>query len=461
MWITHDATLALVEQSTDDELRWLREYLQFNDPGARYHGGKRTVGMLSELTRTFPVGLLAMVRSRAAKDGVKFDVLDRSSPLAPVDNADLAWLRDYQLAAVRTCLQDRRGMVWVPTAGGKTEIAAGLVRSVPDAHWLFLVHRMGLVTQAADRVEARCPELGPVGRVGEGRWSVGPHLTCATFQAVAAALRRGDSRGERLLKWAHGLMVDEAHTLPAETYYDASMLATNAAYRIGFSGTPLSRGDRRSVLAVASLGPIIFRVRPDVLVERGQLARPHVRMVRCEQDSSLLTNYAAAYGRLVERSAVRNGLLVDVCKKAEKPAVLFVRTLEHVRTMERELTNAGVACSTVSGQHSQARRASAAKGLVAGRSDVLIATVVMQEGVDIPAIRSVVVGAAGASAIAAIQRAGRGMRVERDADGNAVKQDFTVWDVLDTGNRHLERHARARRHAYLKERYELFESDSP
>ncbi len=75
-----------------------------------------------------------------------------------------------------------------------------------------------------------------------------------------------------------------------------------------------------------------------------------------------------------------------------------------------------------------------------------------------PSLRSVIVGGGGKSIIATLQRLGRGMRVDRKADGTIHEGGsvFEVWDILDKGNKWLEKHARVRMNAYAGEGYETF-----
>ena len=103
----------------------------------------------------------------------------------------------------------------------------------------------------------------------------------------------------------------------------------------------------------------------------------------------------------------------------------------------------------------------------AGRYDVLICSVIFQEGEDVPDLRSVVIGSAGKSVIATLQRIGRGMR---RASG---KDEFEVFDVADLGcgcmsgpasHRHpgckwLDKHTRDRIKAYTTEGHETVLED--
>jgi superfamily II DNA or RNA helicase len=80
-----------------------------------------------------------------------------------------------------------------------------------------------------------------------------------------------------------------------------------------------------------------------------------------------------------------------------------------------------------------------------GDDDLLVATNIFNEGVDIPELKSVVIAAGGSSSIQALQRIGRGMR-RTDS-----KSRFYVYDLLDSGQRWMERHAKARQRAYRSE----------
>jgi superfamily II DNA or RNA helicase len=72
-------------------------------------------------------------------------------------------------------------------------------------------------------------------------------------------------------------------------------------------------------------------------------------------------------------------------------------------------------------------------------------------------LRSVINAAGGKSTIATLQRAGRGMRVDRDIAGNVKDggDEFEVWDIYDRGNAWLEKHAKARVKSYQIEGHEV------
>ena len=332
---------------------------------------------------------------------------------------------------------------------GKTELAIAL-HQVLSCRWLFLVHRTTLVEQAAERFTLRTGQTADI--IGEGRWeNTGATFTCASFQSIYSALKRKDPRVLVLLQQIQGLLVDEVHVLPSDTYWRVSMTTQQAYYRFGLSGTPLARGDRRSLLAIASTGPIIYRIQPDVLIAAGVLAKPRIQLVPVAQLSTCKT-WQGVYGECIVRSRTRNQTIVDCAKRAEKPCLVFVKEIQHGRLLTERLLKANLRAEFVFGADSTPERQAATRRLVRGDLDVLVSSVIFQEGVDIPQLRSVVIANGGRSVIAALQRIGRGMRVTAD------KNTFQVWDVADHGCKLLERHTKARVRAYTSQGYETVEA---
>jgi superfamily II DNA or RNA helicase len=434
-----------IVRADDYERDWLRHLLTFRAVGAT--GVERPMCLLDETAGEFPSGFLPIVQSRAAKELRTLDVLDLR-PVSPArdEGVDVSWLRDYQRAALEAVCARERGILWLPTAAGKTATASSIVASFPQARWLFLVHRLSLLNQTAESFRKFTGELA--GKVGESGWRP-RRFTVATFQTLAARLAHGDVEARALLESVDGVIVDEAHALAASTFTTVMGVATNARYRIGLSGTPLARGDRKSSLVVGATGPVIYRMRPEVLVEREVLARPTILMADCWQDELEDATWPTVYDRLVVHSARRNTLVVEAVRRSEKPALVFVQAVEHGQVLMRAFARAGIRAGYVHGAHTTEQREAAIAQLVEGRIDVLVCSVIFQEGVDVPALRSVIIAAGGQSTIAAIQRVGRGLR---KSEG---KTSCMVWEVNDRGQRWLEAHARARRLAYQAEGYEV------
>jgi superfamily II DNA or RNA helicase len=452
---------ARIASAAVDELRWVNQFLTFQDEAAatlsRIKGWESTgaVCLLNRSSMSFPSGLLSTLVEAAKGAGITANVVDlRKAPCAPDQAANLAWLRPYQVEAVEAVVRRTRGILWLPTGGGKTEIAVGLTRVLP-CRWLFLVHRASIADQCAERYDLRNREhglaLAPAGRIGDGDWIENERFTVATFATLSRRLEKEKVSGRLgpacvLLEATRGLIVDEAHTLPADSYRKVVAATPNAYYRVGMSATPLARGDKRSYHTIASLGRVIYRLLPETLIEEGVLARPEIAVVPLRQESTRKT-WGGVYHELIVYSSKRNRLVAQIAKRARKPALVFVQEIDHGTELIKAFEKESVSAAFVHGVDSLNERTGAVKELLAGKIEVLIASGIFQEGIDIPALASVVNASGGKSTIAVLQKLGRGMRV------TATKNSFEVWDVKDEGQKWTARHARERIAAYTAEGY--------
>lgn len=452
MWIKTENVFCRVVKADDDEQEWLQKYLSFADSSwmGKQRGGR--VSLYSTLRGLFPGGLLPLVQDAAQRDGVKIELMEgRTSVLVSDPTADLAWLRDYQLEAVNACVTARRGIVRAPTGSGKTEIFVGLTKAMPG-RWLMLVHRDTLVDQAAERYRKRTGGRIPnvMSRTEPSTWKLVSGFNAMTLQTLAAALRKDKPAVERALADCQGLVVDECHVAPADVYFNAIQKCP-AEFRLGFSGTPLDRTDNRSLMAIAALGKVIYSVKAQTLIDAGVLAMPRITMVPVEQklQSGLggASGWHEKYEILISESEVRNARIVEIVQEATKPCMVFVKLIDHGKALTRMLERAGLRTEFVWGATKDRR--GAIERLERRDADVMVASVVFQEGVDIPSLESVVIASAGKSIIATLQRIGRGMRTN-----GGMKTSFEVFDILDTGVAMMEAHSRRRMNTYVREGYQ-------
>lgn len=442
--------LCHVLSATPDELAWLQRYLSFEDAGFKGRGRGRRISMYSTIKSTFPGGLLPLVKDAGVRDSMKVEILDKRVPkLVRNELADLKWLRPYQMDAVNACIEHKRGIVRAPTGSGKGDMIVGVVKALPGK-WLFLVHRDNLVVQQSKRYQ-RLTGREPNILTGDKRWQLKDGLNLMTLQLLAAGIRRDKAEVDRALTEVEGLLIDECHVAPADVYFNAIQRCP-AEYRLGFSGTPLDRTDNRSLMAIAALGKVIYSIKAQTLIDAGVLAMPQITMAQVRQTLDADTNvrdFHTVYDELIASSEARNAEIVALVNGATKPCMVFVKQIEHGKTLTRMLQRAGLSTEFVWGSTAKTSREAAIQRLEFRDSDVMVASVVFQEGVDIPSLESVVIASGGKSVIAALQRIGRGMRTN-----NGAKTTFEVFDIMDMGSPMMERHSRKRMNTYVREGYQ-------
>lgn len=449
MRIEVDCATARVVEATPEEREFLRNYLTFEDPQARFTNGNPIVELLNLIDDTFPSGFAGKVRKAAATrthlsgrlDPIDVELIDVRKRPPSREAVDLSWLRDYQQAAVEAALTRTRGIIQMPTGAGKSVCAAGIIASVP-CRWLVLVPQSDLLEQFAKHLRDRLGE--EPGIIGDGQWNP-QRVTVATFQTLSRRMSKAKDRAAyAFMQSIQGLICDEAHQVASGTFSFVCSKATSAFYRLGISATPLDRSDKKAIFVLAQLGGIIHKTSSAELRARGFLADATINMVRVEQGSNAPT-WPGVYGECVVRSKVRNAAVVQMAQHAAKPALVFVSQVKQGQQLLPAIRKAGMRAELVWGEDDTDERRKAIADLVAGKLDVIVCSNVFAQGVDIPSLASVVNAAGGQSVILTLQRLGRATRVTES------KKTFEAWDVLDDGNRYLAKHGKARKAVYERE----------
>lgn len=459
-----------VVHADEVERQWLRDFLTWENAGARFGNGARFETLLHP-EGFFPSGLVPNIwrafkedtrqtdlAKPAALPGRTIELVDaRHAPPTVDPNADVEWLRHHpaaaarghdpiihQLSAYQECVKRSCGIVWIPMGGGKGEVIAALCRAWAYCRILILVPEN--VDQLAERIERRTGIT--VGRIGMGKFQPFERVTVAGFQALHKRFKAGDAAVLKLLAEAEALLVDECHMLPANSMYTVAMAATRARVRIGLSATPDDRADKKNLYVTGCLGPIIYRVTPRELIDLGIISEPEIRLVPCVQRSEL-DRWDDVYDELVVKSDQRNDTVVNMALVAARPGFVFVERELHGFILKRMLAKAGLNVEFVWGDVTATRRKDLVKQMLAGRLDLLVCSGVFRQGLDVPTLASVVNAAGRASTIWTLQRLGRGAR----ADAATDKYAFEYWDVLDHGQRWLEKHTEQRVAAFRQEGY--------
>lgn len=455
MWLRQSNDKAtLFGPHTTEEVQWLRSFLTFGDAAAKGDpNAKEQVSLYNIFDNSFPAGMLDLVRREAKRSAphLKIEVADKRerpcervpwSEVADILAANNVEMRDYQVAAIEAALKAERGVLQLPTGAGKTNIAVALMLSLPT-RWLFLVDSADLVEQGARRYRDLTGR--ECGVIAGGKYSTGD-ITFATFQSVSRKLAAPAMQA--YLQSVRAVIVDECHTTAADSFFDVLSRLPNAYFRIGLSATPLSRLDRKSILAVAQLGSVVYKLTPGELAALGYLAEPRITLLEVDQKGAWGLPYSVFRERYIVKSRRRNAAVLEAAERVAKPALLFFKEEEHghmlTKLVREEL---GLSCTMVWGKKSTAERKAAIATLERRDIDLIVCSAVFTKGVDIPFLTGGVNASGGKSVIDTLQRIGRGLRITDD------KSTFDWYDICDTGHKWLADHSKDREATYKQAGY--------
>ncbi len=437
--------------------------------------------LLNRRNQTFPTGLWPRVRKVLKLHETEYE-LSRGQLKYERGKGQLVAgppkvnLRPYQQQALEAALKSKRGIIQIATGGGKTLLAAHLLREV-GVPAFFFVHTRDLLYQSAEVFRR---ELGmDVGILGDGQASLRP-LTVATIQTAVRVFEMtkpakpakkkidpleeetaADGSVEReeqyfdldeatreqfreAIETVGMVIFDECHHVPADTFYKIAMKTTQAVWRFGLSATPW-RDDHHDLLLEAALGPKISVIKCSDLIDQGFLVAPEILVVKAPrpQGNTRGMRYAECYQFAIVENQDRNRMIAAQAADwaAQGLSVLIlVAHVAHGQALKKYLPEANFAYGLLD----TAERQRYLRELEQKLQPILIATTLADEGLDVPSLGAVILAGGGKSETRAYQRIGRALRPA------AGKQSAFVLDFLDQVP-YLREHSAARLELYRQE----------
>jgi len=184
------------------------------------------------------------------------DFIDDAKEFLPLELVSSFEMEPYphqQEALLAWKLARRRGVVVLPTAAGKTYLAQLAMQSTPRST-LIVVPTLDLMHQWYAQLEAAFPDV-EVGLLGGGSRDRTPILIATYDSATIHAESLGNQYGL--------LIFDECHHLPTDFYRAIAEYAI-APYRLGLTATP-ERTDGRHHDLDGLIGQQVYRKSPDDL----------------------------------------------------------------------------------------------------------------------------------------------------------------------------------------------------
>jgi len=405
--------------------------------------------MFSRLTGKFPSGLLTRVIDKIIEFTGKMPVVEYMYAIPVLGEPICESLhgvipRDYQVDAVAALLKYRRGIIAAATNAGKTEAMADFLRKL-NMDAIIMLHRQVLMHQTAERLSNRLQV--PVGVVGDG--IVKPEsITVVMYQSVVEPAVSKDTKGRIKKKktWrvkdefksllnAPVLCFDECHNV-SDDRAKTILKKSNAIYRGAFSGTPLMNDEVTNMQLIGYFGDVLFTISNDELIQRGVSSVPTCRIIRVDTPNILSSKYDIAYSRGIVNSKERNEAIREIASRHAslgESVLIITKEIQHIHNLRQLIPGADY----VHGSLDSRQRRDRLEAFRQGNLKTLIASTILDEGVDIANIGVLILAAGGRSGIRLLQRIGRGLRASES-------MRLVVYDFMDVGNWYLLEHSRIR-----------------
>jgi len=393
----------------------------------------------------FPTGLLTKVIDALRSFGINPELVDNVKydlSLNPIKYIGPK-LYPHQEMITEMALKHKRGMIKSPTGSGKTYAIGNIVSQINQSTMVYVVS-LELLTQMHETISLATGE--EVGMIGGGKCIIKKFNICSVWTAGAACgstIKALDEENND--KWTPNekqkreilevinssklIILDEAQFAAAQSIRLILKESKSAVYRLGFTATPWrTSGD--DILLEAAFGPKICDITASELIEKGYLAQPKIIFRDIPKAAEFIDkSWPDVKKKFINNNEVRDRILVQnglkLLEMGRHPLMLF-RDIAHGDRLA-EIFPPDVRVRVVSGKMKQTEREKIRVDYRAGKIDMLIASTIYDQGVDIKELDALIPCAGGRSTAKALQRVGRVIRTNPEAN----KKDAFIIETFD------------------------------
>ncbi len=478
--IIYDNYLSKIEGITPEQFLFLRDILKYEVPYMERKSTSNFTGYMPErwkyLINTkgfFYSGLLQDVIDALNAKKIPFEFESRVKfPEMSEEDIKIGFMRlkempvsprPYQMEAILTAVDSKRGVVVAGTGAGKGVIISGICSFIYEKT-LILLHSVDIAEQLSKEIFEYTSI--PTGLIKGGRWETDKLITVAVIDSVRSKTQKKMSK--EVKKWLDSikvLIIDECHHATANSY-ENFLEKCSAPYRYGLTATALGsyyKGENgltsNAPLLKGLLGsPVWIKTSKD-LIDEGWLSVPTIYVMendlgwnKDEHDIGLYSDEETKW--LIENES-RNKIAVNlICEtiSKDKNVIVFINRIEHGKILVKMLEEANVDSSTIRyayGEINGPARQKMFKEFKSGEAKILIGTV-LNEGLNFQINVGINLGG-GMSPRTAIQRIGRILRKPRSESGDvdtSTPSYTDYYDFRDKGHPIFVKHGKERLNIY-------------
>jgi superfamily II DNA or RNA helicase len=457
--------------SEADVLSVVRENFSIANPSYRRGSSHFTPSRLYSITPQgkFDIGLLGEIIKFLELNHYNFNVpedlknlFNPGFKISEISTFNNKPYRSYQEESIISAIRQGRGTIVIPTAGGKTLIMAGLIKTFfkqknKNLKTLVLVPSIQLVEQTAD-------DFTEYGLESVSKWSGHNEYDPSSDIIVAGTqILMSDKTDLSVLDDIELLLVDEVHSLKRGNRINEVLKFISTPYKFGFTGTlPSSKIDQWNI--IGKIGPITYEQKTHTLKEQSYVSNfkiiilnvKHTNIPKIDLDFTLP---AAAYQQEIEflqSSERRNQIITNLANRLSENTLIMVDRIEHGIVLEdilKKIVDSNRPVYFIQGNTEMEEREQI-RSLMDSRRDVVVVAIskIFSTGINIPNLHNIIFASAGKAKIKIMQSIGRVLRLHH------TKSMATIFDIADN-TKYGKKHVEERKKLYTLEKYEYTEKE--
>lgn len=406
--------------------------------------------------KTFPIGLLFMAKNILYDEEIEFSEKNFIKPFIYKEKKN-PMLYEHQIAAIDEYFKWKHGIIKVPTRGGKTFIAAEIIRLIhsvnPTYPVLFVVDTSLLLEQAiADFANYFSVKKSQIGFIQGDEYN--PKLiTICTIQTLQSRitgsikklrnnkkldskelrLRMKQARVERgkflnFLSTIKFRIVDEIQEYTSDERISVLEKCNNIEMDLCLSATPFKSEDEVGNLTLRKFsGDVIYTIEDKILKERGVLSTDKIFLLSIDHNKNknieIVSDrpYASYRKQIITHNPLRNQILlnvVEILRKLKVKTLVLFSDLSHGEYIQSITSDV-----FINGNMKMTDRTKFLKDFMRRKGGVLLASNVFNKGITLPEVSVLVNAGGGLEQSNVTQKKGRVLGVTKDKK-KALTLDF-------------------------------------
>lgn len=464
--IIHNVSTSVLSDNGEDEViaKAIKDYLSYRQEGwqhseaAKYHGWDGYSSMMKY--GKFPTGFLPNVLKLLSDDypNAAVQLIDNRVNMPKFKDTPIPTrygnieMYEHQVrlsTAANKYLPNGmffpRGIIDAATNAGKTLMSTAICTWMEDCKCIFLVHTKDLFNKS---IKDFSPFFD-VGLINDKNYEIRP-FTIAMYKTLKNRMTESVSVQATFATYFNTMIVDEAHRAGSSDYVEV-VKQINAGARYLISGTPLlNTSTKANLLIIGNSGPKLGSVKNKELIETGVSRKPAVKLHLCNEDlPPKFYTYQEELKLKVHESEDRLNIIKRIISNSsDKVFLVSFSIIQHGYKIYEALESYFPNLSVRIAHGNSEDRVELLEDFAEGKINVLIASTIVKEGVNLPFIDEIINVKGGKSSIDLLQICGRGLRLKEGSDS------IVIHDFYDVGT-YVQTHSQERIKIYKNEGFDI------